>query len=464
VLIGGSADIQGEVESDVVVIGGSVKVSGKVGGDVVIVGGEGNFSGEVDGDTVIVLGRGNVTNTAKLDRDLVSVGGPLVIHPEARIRGQQTVVPLGDFLPQIEWAKTYLVRGPLLGRWLAFDLGWPWAIAGTFLAIYFGLLLIFPSAARAVYNALEERPVTSVFTGLLTLILFAPLTLLLIVSVVGILVIPFMKIALILALLFGKVGVICLIGRGFARTSGAAKFQVPIFAFLIGGVILTLAYAIPFFGIFAWAVATVFGLGGAIVALSNTFKREEAKVPPAPVLVSTIRPPGYGTGVNAPAASAPIPGASSAGPGVGSAAALPPFVQQAASMNPQDTVLLPRAGFWARLAAAMLDLFLLTMLVIWLPLVGPALFIPLAVAYFAAMWTWKGTTIGALVMGHKVVRTDGREVDFPVALVRSVLSIFSTFVAFLGCLWAAWDHEKQTWHDKIAGTVVVKMPRDFALI
>jgi uncharacterized RDD family membrane protein YckC len=273
-----------------------------------------------------------------------------------------------------------------------------------------------------------------------------------------------MKIALILALLFGKVGVICLIGRGFARTSGAAKFQVPIFAFLIGGVILTLAYAIPFFGIFAWAVATVFGLGGAIVALSNTFKREEAKVPPAPVLVSTIRPPGYGTGVNAPAASAPIPGASSAGPGVGSAAALPPFVQQAASMNPQDTVLLPRAGFWARLAAAMLDLFLLTMLVIWLPLVGPALFIPLAVAYFAAMWTWKGTTIGALVMGHKVVRTDGREVDFPVALVRSVLSIFSTFVAFLGCLWAAWDHEKQTWHDKIAGTVVVKMPRDFALI
>ena len=131
-------------------------------------------------------------------------------------------------------------------------------------------------------------------------------------------------------------------------------------------------------------------------------------------------------------------------------------------MLPQDTVLLPRAGFWARLLAAMLDLFLLTMLVIWLPVVGLALFIPLAVVYFAGIWTWKGTTIGGLVMGHKVVRTDGREVEFPVALVRSVLSIFSTFAAFLGCLWAAWDHEKQTWHDKIAGTVVVKMPRPMA--
>src|SRR5688572_8323220 len=310
VLIGGSADIQGEVERDVVAIGASVKVSGKVGGEVVIVGGEGDFSGEVDGDTVVVLGRANVTNTAKLDRDFVFVGGPFEIHPDAQIRGQQTVVPIGDFLPEIEWAKTYLMRGPLLGRWLTFDLGWPWVIAGTFLAIYFALLLIFPSASRAVYNALEERPVTSVFTGLLTLILLAPLTLLLVVSVVGILVVPFMKIALILALLFGKVGVICFIGRGFARTSGAAKFQVPIFAFLVGGVILTLSYAIPFFGIFAWGIATVFGLGGAIVALSNTFKREEAKVPPAPVLVSTIRPPVHGSAMtgSAPAASAPIPG------------------------------------------------------------------------------------------------------------------------------------------------------------
>jgi uncharacterized RDD family membrane protein YckC len=296
--------------------------------------------------------------------------------------------------------------------------------------------------------------------------LLAPLTLLLVVSVVGILVIPFMKIALILALLFGKVGVICFIGRGFARTSGAAKFQVPIFAFLVGGVILTLAYAIPFFGIFAWAVVTVFGFGGAIVALSNTFKREEAKVPPAPVLVSTIRPPGYGSNVAAPAASAPIPGATSSGPGmgIGSGVASATFAQQADSLSPQDTVLLARAGFWARLLAAIIDLFLLTVVVVALPLVGLALFIPLAVAYFVAMWTWKGTTIGALVMGHKVVRTDGRAVDFPVAIVRSLLSIFSCFVMFLGCLWAAWDHEKQTWHDKIAGTVVVKMPRDFALI
>ena len=92
------------------------------------------------------------------------------------------------------------------------------------------------------------------------------------------------------------------------------------------------------------------------------------------------------------------------------------------------------------------------------------MFIPLAVVYFAGMWTWRGTTIGGLVMGHKIVRTDGGPVTFSVAIVRSLLSIFSGMVFFLGFLWAAWDHEKQTWHDKIAGTVVVKMPPGFALI
>ena len=124
--------------------------------------------------------------------------------------------------------------------------------------------------------------------------------------------------------------------------------------------------------------------------------------------------------------------------------------------------MLPRAGFWSRLLASLLDLFLLT-LIVATPVITFPLFIPLAVAYFVIMWTWKGTTIGGLILGHKIVRTDGSSISFSVALVRSLLSIFSIMVIFLGFLWSAWDREKQTWHDKIAGTVVVKMPRHLAL-
>ena len=461
VLIGGSADIQGEVERDVVAIGASVNLSGRIGGTLVIIGAEGKLAGHVEEETVIVLGRGDITKTAELESDAVLIGGPFNISPEASIGGEQVTIPFGDLVPKIEWLKKYFVSGPLLGRWLTFNMAWPWAVAGTFLAVYLATLLVFPAAARAVYLSLEERPVTSIFTGLLTLILFAPLGFLLVVSVAGILVVPFMMIALILAVLFGKVGVICFLGRGVGKTTGATSLQAPLLAFIVGAIILTLSYAIPLFGMFAWGLATVFGLGGAIVALTNTFKREEANVPPAPVLVSTLRTDTGHTGTGTmPAASEAIPGSATAAIATTPAPPIVDFTR----LNPQDTVLLPRAGFWKRLLATLLDLLLISVVVIALPVIGPALFIPIAVVYFVAMWAWKGTTIGGLVLGHKIVRTNGGPVDFSVALVRSLTSLFSLLIFFLGFLWAGWDREKQTWHDKIAGTVVVRMPRGFSLL
>jgi uncharacterized RDD family membrane protein YckC len=88
----------------------------------------------------------------------------------------------------------------------------------------------------------------------------------------------------------------------------------------------------------------------------------------------------------------------------------------------------------------------------------------IALAYFAGMWTWKGTTIGGIVLGLKVVRHDGQPVSFVVALVRGLAAAFSAMVLFLGFLWIAWDKEKQGWHDKIAGTVVLKLPRGTPLV
>ena len=88
----------------------------------------------------------------------------------------------------------------------------------------------------------------------------------------------------------------------------------------------------------------------------------------------------------------------------------------------------------------------------------------MAVAYFSALWAWRKTTIGGIVLGLKVVRTDAKPLSFPVALVRSLAAAFSIFVLFLGFLWIAWDREKQGWHDKIAGTYVLKMPKGTPLI
>lgn len=132
----------------------------------------------------------------------------------------------------------------------------------------------------------------------------------------------------------------------------------------------------------------------------------------------------------------------------------------------------PRAGLMLRLGALALDGILIFILMMFVYRVlprgllhdGPGLwFLGLAI-YGAVMWKHKGTTIGGVVCGLKVVRLDQREFDWPTAVVRALGCFLSLAVAGLGFIWVAFDDEKQSWHDKIAGTAVVRVPKSVPLV
>ena len=82
-------------------------------------------------------------------------------------------------------------------------------------------------------------------------------------------------------------------------------------------------------------------------------------------------------------------------------------------------------------------------------------FLMLAI-YGALMWKFKGATIGGMICGLHVVRLDGRPIEWDTAIVRALGCLLSAAVCFLGFIWIAIDADKQAWHDKIAGTVVVR--------
>ncbi len=157
------------------------------------------------------------------------------------------------------------------------------------------------------------------------------------------------------------------------------------------------------------------------------------------------------------------------GTGEGSAAQPPPAPEPPTLTQPARPAVVPgafscpRAGFWERMGAAFLDVVFLAAIGAFAGLRMPWIFL-VALAYFAGMWTWKGTTIGGTVLGLKVVRLDGQPLAFIVALVRALAAGFSIIVLFLGFLWIAWDSEKQGWHDLIAGTVVLRLPRGAPLV
>ena len=72
---------------------------------------------------------------------------------------------------------------------------------------------------------------------------------------------------------------------------------------------------------------------------------------------------------------------------------------------------------------------------------------------------WNGQTIGKLAMGIRVVSVGGQPVSVGMSFARAAMKIISGLVLLLGYLWMLWDPNKQTWHDKVAGTYVVRTTR-----
>ncbi|AGJ99325.1 Putative membrane RDD family protein [Wolbachia endosymbiont of Drosophila simulans wNo] len=78
------------------------------------------------------------------------------------------------------------------------------------------------------------------------------------------------------------------------------------------------------------------------------------------------------------------------------------------------------------------------------------------VSYVAYMWIRFGATPGKLLLGLRVVSAQTFEkLTLKQAIKRFFSFILSTAPLFLGFIWSNFDKRCQTWHDKIAGTVVV---------
>jgi uncharacterized RDD family membrane protein YckC len=77
--------------------------------------------------------------------------------------------------------------------------------------------------------------------------------------------------------------------------------------------------------------------------------------------------------------------------------------------------------------------------------------------YFTYFHGAAGQTPGKMILGLKVVQSTGEQMTFGLAFLRWVGYIISAVVFYIGFVWIAFDAKKQGWHDKIAGTVVIRV-------
>jgi uncharacterized RDD family membrane protein YckC len=122
----------------------------------------------------------------------------------------------------------------------------------------------------------------------------------------------------------------------------------------------------------------------------------------------------------------------------------------------------PRASFGRRLVALLIDGVLVAIVYgIVYAIVGETSASLVTLAVWFAYFTFfegspSGQTIGKRALGIRVIDfRAGGPIGFARGLGRTAARILSGLVCYLGYFWMLWDGEKQTWHDKLATTVVV---------
>jgi uncharacterized RDD family membrane protein YckC len=129
------------------------------------------------------------------------------------------------------------------------------------------------------------------------------------------------------------------------------------------------------------------------------------------------------------------------------------------------------AGFWRRSVALGVDVLVVMLLVD----VGRGLahlLRPYDVVARAFLWAWvlvvpvsyfvvahgsAGWTLGKRLVGARVVGAEGRPIGYPTALGRALAWVVAAMPAGLGLLVVAWRRDKRGWHDRLAGTRVVRL-------
>jgi uncharacterized RDD family membrane protein YckC len=131
-------------------------------------------------------------------------------------------------------------------------------------------------------------------------------------------------------------------------------------------------------------------------------------------------------------------------------------------------------GFWPRVGAAIIDSLLAAIVCVplvtwvygteyWLSeefLKGPADFLinyllpAIAIVLF---WVYRQATPGKMAIGARIVDAKtGARPSTGQLIGRYFAYYVSIFPLCLGLIWVAFDPRKQGWHDKLAGTVVVR--------
>jgi hypothetical protein len=247
-----------QIVSNAVAIAGQITVSGLVENNVVTVGGS------------IVL-----TNAAVVRGNVICIGGVVVQGNGAQVFGNITEVNSSN----ISTALSSAFFGDMdAWSWLVDIIYFCFFVMILMLALLMAIL--FPRPLNAIADSIQGNKAKSFFWGFLATLMIAPFFMLLVFSFIGIPLIPLAFAALLLAFMFGFIGVSALLGNFVLTKIFNRQKKSLVGETLLGLILLWFIGWMPFYiGAIIKTVAITIGFGGVFLALFHHRYHHAAQPP-----------------------------------------------------------------------------------------------------------------------------------------------------------------------------------------
>jgi hypothetical protein len=404
---------------DLVLVRGHAKIDGTVNGDCVLVGSDADISGTINGDAVSVASKMRFSPGTVINGDFVSVVSTVSGSSDVHVNGERInmdLFPPDTLLGFDKWFSGTI----LLLRPMSPDSFTSWFGALFVLAFCLGVGALFPRLLADTGKVLQERAPASLLSGFAIVPAAALFCFLLLITVLGIFVIPFVVATLVVFSLIGNAAVFQAIGQRLAPKLRDQKHG-SLAWIALGAFVCWIIYCIPVIGFLAGSLVFLTGLGA-----FSLYVVDRARVTPT----ARLNAPAKSLTDESSRESTPIRTASTIAAG-----------------NMPD--------FWRRLGANLIDLVVLYSLLQFTGITR--ILVPAWVLYRFGMYVWRSATLGEIVLNLRVEKLDGSSLinDYGTAIVRALASLLSLLPLGLGFLWILFDPQRQTWHDKISGSVVV---------
>lgn len=244
---------EGTEVKDAVAVGGSVTVNGKVRDSAVAVGGS------------VILGR-----NAVVGKDVVSVGGAVKQEQGSKIHGDVVEVNI----PGVSAIIPFFFEDP--------SSSWFWIFKITIflgvLALAVLMVAVLPKPFNLISSNVQQNLGKVILWAVLGLVVLIPLAFFLLISIVGIPLIPLEVFLVGIAFLFGYIAIAQLIGDKIAALVKKPALGV-IWLTVMGLLALWLIGWVPFLGSLVKATVIVLGFGGVLATLFTSRKRVQVENP-----------------------------------------------------------------------------------------------------------------------------------------------------------------------------------------